>query len=97
MTVMNPAIAVTSLNISYNSIGAGNFLTSIPRPKTLSSLNMAHCSLGSDGAIKLAQALKISSLYYCNLRNNDIGDSGMEAMAKAFGNECCYILIHIFS
>jgi Ran GTPase-activating protein (RanGAP) involved in mRNA processing and transport len=83
---MNPDIAVSTLNLAYNPIGVGNYLASIPRPNTLTSLNLAHCSIGAEGAVKLAQALKISSLYYCNLRNNEIGDSGMEAIAKAFGN-----------
>ena len=47
---------------------------------------MSKCNIGPGGAKKLAQGFSFTSLYYVNLKQNNIGDEGAEAIAIALGN-----------
>src|SRR5436309_1921982 len=61
----NPKLAVTTLNLSRNQIGAEG-CTSISGylevSKVLTSLNLARCNLGKEGMKQLAKGLKESNL-----------------------------------
>ncbi|KAG0196550.1 hypothetical protein BGX28_009996, partial [Mortierella sp. GBA30] len=71
---------VTTLNLSYNSIGDNGAVAlseALKTNSTLTTLDLRNNSIGSYGAVALSEALKTNStLTVLDLRNNSIGDNG---------------------
>ena len=79
--------SVTSVSLSYNSIGAegANSLSQALRVNTsLTSLNLSNNSISAEGANSLSQALRVNtSLTSLNLSQNSIGDEGDNFLSQA--------------
>ncbi|KAG0041341.1 hypothetical protein BGZ90_009916, partial [Linnemannia elongata] len=74
---------LTTLDLSYNSIGpnGAQVLTeALKTNSTLAALKLPYNSIGDNGAQTLSEALKTSSaLTTLHLGNNSIGDNGVQA------------------
>ncbi|XP_067039944.1 protein NLRC3-like isoform X2 [Acropora muricata] len=85
--VLRVNTSLTSLNLSWNSIGAEGayFLSQALRVNTsLTSLELRGNPIGADGANSLSEALKINtSLTSLDLFENSIGADGANSLSKA--------------
>ncbi|XP_058261309.1 leucine-rich repeat-containing protein 71 isoform X2 [Hemibagrus wyckioides] len=78
---------ISHLSLRNNGIGEeGACLIGLTLSKNLLSLNMAFNAVGDEGAVYLAQALRLNhTLLYLSLANNHISDAGAAHLAQVFG------------
>jgi Leucine Rich repeat len=90
-------VLTLSMNGAIRCAGAVRLSNTLRSNRSLAVLTLAHCQIGDDGAVALADALRSAgcALAVLNLNTNDIGEHGIVALFEALAHNDRLAMLHV--